>query len=298
VSAHVKIKEKLDDQETAGVLALVEAAAEADGVRPLSEHAMLHLSHGGDPRVRSVLALEQDTLVGYVHLDPAAESEGSSGELVVHPAHRRRGHGTRLLRAALDLADGRLRLWAHGDNPAAVALAAASGFERARSLWRMRRPLADPLPAYDLPAGVRLRTFVPGQDEQAWLRVNAAAFAHHPEQGAMDRVDLAERMAEPWFDPAGLLLAHDGDRLLAFHWTKQHSPTLGEVYVVGVDPAAQGRGLGKLVTLAGLRHLTGLGVDEIHLYVESDNDVAVSLYSKMGFTHADSDTHVMYRRAG
>jgi mycothiol synthase len=102
-------------------------------------------------------------------------------------------------------------------------------------------------------------------------------------------------MAEPWFDPAGLLVATDGDRLLGFHWTKQHSPGIGEVYVVGIDPAAQGRGLGKLLTLAGLHHLTDKGVSEILLYVESDNAPAIAVYKSLGFTHASSDTHVMYR---
>ena len=96
-------------------------------------------------------------------------------------------------------------------------------------------------------------------DADEVIRVNAAAFAHHPEQGSMDAANLAERMAEPWFDPAGLLVAADGDRLLGFHWTKQHSPTLGEVYVVAIDPAAQGQGLGKLLTLAGLHHLADEG---------------------------------------
>jgi mycothiol synthase len=129
------------------------------------------------------------------------------------------------------------------------------------------------------------------------LRVNAAAFAHHPEQGSMDAANLAERMAEPWFDPAGLLVADASppdSRLLAFHWTKQHSADLGEVYVVAVDPAAQGRGLGRAVTAAGLDHLAGLGVDRIILYVESDNAAAIATYSRLGFAH--TQTHVQYSR--
>jgi mycothiol synthase len=128
------------------------------------------------------------------------------------------------------------------------------------------------------------------------VAVNAAAFASHPEQGAMDRGNLARRMAEPWFDPAGLLVAEDGSGVLGFHWTKQHDERLGEVYVVGVSPQAQGRGLGKLLTLAGLHHLAGLGVEEVLLYVESDNGPAVAVYSRLGFAHADADTHVQYRR--
>ena len=113
----------------------------------------------------------------------------------------------------------------------------------------------------------------------------------------MDAANLAERMAEPWFSPDGLLVATDGERMLGFHWTKQHSAALGEVYVVGIDPGAQGRGLGKLLTLAGLHHLAGLGVAEVLLYVESDNAPAVAVYSGLGFAHAAADTHVMYERA-
>ena len=126
--------------------------------------------------------------------------------------------------------------------------------------------------------------------------MNAAAFAHHPEQGSMDADELAERMAEPWFDPAGLLVAADGDRLLGFHWTKRHSATLGEVYVVGIDPASQGLGLGKVLVDAGLRHLRDGGAEDVLLYVESDNVPAVRLYEGLGFTHAPADTHVMYVR--
>ena len=126
--------------------------------------------------------------------------------------------------------------------------------------------------------------------------MNAAAFAQHPEQGSMDADELAERMAEPWFDPAGLLVAADGDRVLGFHWTKRHSATLGEVYVVGIDPASQGLGLGKALVDAGLRHLRDGGAEDVLLYVESDNVPAVRLYEGLGFTHAQADTHVMYVR--
>ena len=191
---------------------------------------------------------------------------------------------------------GPWQAWSHGGHPAAAALARRTGFERVRELWVMRRSLAglpEAVATGDRPYAVRgFRT----GDEAEVLRVNAAAFAHHPEQGSMDAGELAERMAEPWFDPAGLLVADAGDRLLGFHWTKRHSATLGEVYVVGIDPASQGLGLGKLLVDAGLRHLRDGGADEVLLYVESDNAPAVGLYEGLGFTHAAADTHVMYVR--
>jgi mycothiol synthase len=262
------------------LIADISAAAEAeDGAAPLDEATRRALRH------------RPETVTSWVQDGGFALLVDDQLSLVVRPDARGRGVAGTLLTQVPDVPAS---AWSHGDHPAAAALARSHGFERVRSLWVMRRPTSTPLP--ELPAaGVEIRTYTP-QDADELIRVNAAAFAHHPEQGAMDAAELAERMAEPWFDPAGLLLAVEGDRLLGFHWTKQHSPDLGEVYVVGVDPAAQGRGLGKLLTLAGLHHLAGLGVREILLYVESDNTPAVGLYSRLGFTHADADTHVMYRR--
>lgn len=216
-------------------------------------------------------------------------------DLAVAPDARGEGLGGRL--ATLATAEpGELTAWSHGDHPAARAIADRLGFTRARELWVMRRSSAVPLPAAEPPPGVTVRDFGAG-DAAALLAVNAAAFAAHPEQGAMSAADLAERMAEPWFDPAGLLLAIDADDgLLGFHWTKRHDREHGEVYVVGVSPAAHGRGLGRVLTVAGLQHLASRGVAEVHLYVESDNTTARRLYSGLGFTHAASDTHVQYHR--
>ena len=160
----------------------------------------------------------------------------------------------------------------------------------------MRRPTSEPLPQLDVPADLEVRGYR-DEDAEAVLAVNAAAFAHHPEQGGLDAAGLAERMAEAWWDPAGLIIATDrSGELLGFHWTKQHSATVGEVYVVAIGPSVQGRGLGRLLTLAGLHHLAARDVDEVLLYVESDNGPAVHVYSGLGFTHRASDTHVQYVR--
>ncbi|TDB85344.1 mycothiol synthase [Actinomadura sp. KC216] len=274
--------------EVAAVLALVEAATDADGVGPLSEHALLALRGG---RAGTAIS-DGGTIVAYAHLDPATDEEPAAGELVVHPGHRRRGHGRALLRALREQAGGPLRVWAHGDLPAAAALASAEGMARVRALFQMRRPASGPLPEPRLAGGVTLRTFEPGRDEKAWLNVNARAFADHPEQGAWTIEDLRDREAEGWFDPAGFFLAERDGRLAGFHWTKTHPGGLGEVYVVGVDPDAQGLGLGRALTLAGLHHLRGTGADQFMLYVDESNAAAVRLYESLGFTRHAVD--VMY----
>lgn len=264
----------------------IAAAAELeDGAAPLDEATLMALRH------------DRAGVRRWERADAFALLVGDDLSLVVHPRSRRQGVGGSLLDTVVaEAGESALRAWSHADHPAAARLAATRGFDRVRELWVMRRAADSPLPPMAAPEGVTIRAYRPTDDPEL-LRVNATAFADHPEQGAMDAANLAERMAEPWFDPTGLLVAEDRDgSLLGFHWTKQHSPDLGEVYVVAIAPEAQGRGLGGVLTLAGLHHLAGLGVREVLLYVESDNRPAVAVYSRLGFGHAARDTHVMYRR--
>ena len=222
------------------------------------------------------------TLVGYAGVDNRAERPTT--EFAVHPEHRRRGIGGMMLSALLRRVTGPLWVWAHGEHPAALRLAQRAGLERSRELWQLRRSLIDPVPPRPLPDGLRLRAFVPSQDEPAVVQVNNRAFAWHPEQGRWDVTELTLRQQEPWFDPRGFLLAVDADdRLRGFHWTKVHPGGLGEVYVIGVDPSAQGIGLGGALTVAGLEHLRARGLSEVLLYVESDNAAALQTYGKLGF---------------
>lgn len=241
------------------------------------------------------------------HVDVQWARRGDTTELELDAADPDRADPTQVA-AAVDLitalvarpevAGSHLQLAA--DHPAdhdlalPAEVARALGYRPTRALLQLRRPL--PVPA-DHPAraddgGPELRAFVPGVDDAAWLRVNNRAFADHPDQGAETPATLAERTAEPWFDPAGFLVADDPDRageLIGFCWTKVHRPTaddpaLGEIYVIGVDPSAHGRGLGAALVLAGLDHLAATGLEAAVLYVEADNASARRLYDRLGFT--------------
>jgi mycothiol synthase len=289
--------ERLSTVEVAEVLGLLRSAAAADGVRPVSEESELRLQHGGPPGGRNLLIPVDGAVAGYARLDDGA------AEFVIHPAFRRRGLGTALLARLEELTGpGGLSVWAHGDLPASTELAASRGYTRARVLLQMRRELAgvDPDPRPALPDGVTVRPFRPGRDEDTWLRVNARAFARHPEQGTWTPEDLTLREAEEWFDPQGFLLAwrgdpDDGGTLLGFHWTKVHpagdvgDEQIGEVYVLGVDPDAQGMHLGAALTDLGLAYLRGRGLGTVMLYVEESNATAVRLYEARGFTRFSVD---------
>jgi mycothiol synthase len=198
---------------------------------------------------------------------------------------------TDVLDAAIDAVrddgGGLLRHWARAEDPVAIAASDALGLALERELLQLRRPL----PA-DEPWDLAVRPFVIGQDEAAWLEVNNRAFEWHPEQGGWTLGDLQARFTEPWFDPAGFLLHEADGQLAGFCWTKEHrdvTPNLGEIYVIAVDPSAGGRGLGRALTLAGLDHLHGAGLEVGMLYVDGTNDAGRRLYDHLGFALHHTD---------
>ncbi|GAB3212898.1 mycothiol synthase [Nocardia tengchongensis] len=282
--------------ETAGqVRALLERAAAADGVAPVSEQAVLSLA-GSDSPARHLVDIRDGVVAGYANLMPAHGEHPAMAEVAVDPAARGRGIGAGLVAAALAAGGVGARVWAHGDLPPARAVAARLGLSVSRELWQMRRELANSeLPELAVPPEIELRTYAGPSDDAELLRVNASAFSWHPEQGGWNERDIEARRDESWFDPKGLFIAVDParpERILGFHWTKVHSdetPPIGEVYVVGIDPAAQGRGLGRLLTLAGLHYLKDRGLGAVLLYTEGDNTAAVHTYTRLGFTRFHID---------
>ncbi|WP_299575362.1 mycothiol synthase [uncultured Williamsia sp.] len=287
------------DAETARAAhALAERAERVDGVAPLSEQAVVGIDT--DRVTHVVFRSDAGDLLGYANITPGRDGEPAMIEAAVDPDHRGSGHGKSLLHAAFDAASPPTRVWAHGDLPAASALATSLGLKPLRELLSMRRPLNDadlPLPALEVPDDLVLRTYVGPQDDAEILRVNNAAFAWHPEQGGWTQDDIDARTSSGWFDPEGLFLVFDRsdpDTLLGFHWTKVHpatddEPEIGEVYVVGVDTGTQGRGLGRLLTLAGIAHLERSGLTTVELYVEGDNTAALHTYDRLGFTRHSVD---------
>ncbi|WP_150461791.1 mycothiol synthase [Nesterenkonia ebinurensis] len=293
---------------------LASAAQRADGAPPFGDQTWVELTSDKDDAVALACTWVQDddaaagTLAGagvvvLGHADKSGEDSAPNVlELAVHPDFRQRGIGTQLAAALNDSVLAQQpgtahRAWAHGGHPGAPRLAARCAWTPVRELWQMRLSNETELPETVLPEGVQLRSFQPGRNEQDWLQVNAAAFADHPEQGRMTLEDLQARMAEDWFSAEGFLMAWDSagdsEQLLGFHWTKMHShddgERLGEVYVVGVAPAAQGRKLGKALTIAGIEHLRSQSVATVLLYVDAENTAAVRLYEDLGFTVTHTD---------
>ncbi|MGO2861741.1 MAG: mycothiol synthase [Brevibacterium sp.] len=245
---------------------------------------------------------DEDTLIGFGIR--ALQGERHAAELLIAPEHRGRGHGAALL-AAILAEESESWCWAHGDHPAAQALASRHGLGRDRVLYQMRTDEGlslGELPETAAPEGVTIRSFAPG-DEDGWLQVNNAAFDWHPEQGSQTRADIDAIVAAADFDPSTIVIAERAGDVIGFHEIKLTDPEpstgtsgrLGEVYVVGVDPAVHAKGVGRALTVEGMRRMVAAGAERIELYVESDNAPALGLYERLGFHVAVA--HVSYAPA-
>lgn len=285
------------------VVLLVQNAAAHDGIDPLSEQFLLGLR---DTRLghEHLLARVGEDIVG------VAARDGDQVELVVSPDHRRAGVG----QALYDALPAHPHLWAHGNLPAAQALAKKNGMDVVRRLLVMAiedEKLRDAAGRPPLDEGLGILSYTESVErfdrarvEEEWVRVNNEAFSWHPEQGGWDIERLQRGMEASWFDPADVLLLWDGmgasddnavpdqtgATLAGFHWLKWHTeedPAFGEVYVVGLSEAFRGRRLGGPLLSAGLQRMVDKGAEKVVLYVEADNEPAVKAYERLGFSIAE-----------
>lgn len=259
---------------------LITAIERNDGISPVNESASLGIA--GLREAEFFFLGMRCEPKGFVVCD----ARDNTLMVGVHPDHRRQGVGTELLTEAM-AAHPTASAWAFGTLPGAPELAARVGLRPARTLLRMERSLTG---LGEAPANASIRTFRPA-DAEAIVEINAAAFAHHPEQGRLTLAEFTQLTQQDWFDPQGLFVAERDGRPVGFHWTKRHGGSLGEVYVIAVAPGNEGGGIGRALLGTGLAYLAARGYERVQLYVEADQDRVVTLYHRAGFQVAQTDTN-------
>jgi mycothiol synthase len=287
------------------VLDLIQRSAIFDNSPPIAEHILLHLRHGGDKSDSHLVHQVQSKVIGYAHLDQTDLVAGPSVELVVDPDHRSFGIGKQLLSKAVEICGQNLRLWVHGENEAAAALADSFNFEKIRAVLQMQKQLTDIEQLPEMDPKVIIRSFLPGLDSNDWLSLNNKVFKDHPEQSDWQLSDLNHRLGEEWFDEKGFFIASLNNQMIGSTWTKIHGalthdhggshdhPAIGEIYITAVDPDYSGSGLGRALTITALNYLKYQGLKDAMLYVDFDNTRALKLYNSLGFTESGKD--ILYR---
>jgi len=269
------------------IIAVIDAALPVDRLPGITRQDLLH----GVERMRgapegTLVATEDGMIVGFC--TPRMD------ELTVHPAHRRRGHGRRLVSewVARRRAGGEPELTLHGpDRPDTAGFIAALGFVRRPSLWLFELAPDVPVPPPAFPANVQVRTYH-ADDLARFVAVANASFADHSTPLRFTERGVAQVHALPDFDPGGILLVFardDPDRPIG--WAKAEHELVegtderrGFVSFIGVVPAWRGRGLGRELLRWAIAHCRAAGSGTIELNVEADNDRALELYRATGFT--------------
>jgi len=295
----------LSQSQQVSVLELIKAATDLDGVPPIAEHVLLHLRHGGDKSDSHLVIEKDDQVIAYAHLDKTDLVAGPSVEAVVHPKYRGQGFGTQLLKEAITICGEKTRIWSHGDLSQAQSIATTLKLERLWANLQMSKKL---LAIEEITPKYLVRCFLPSIDDGAFLELNNTVFVDHPDQGGWSKSDLEVRVNEEWFDEKGFFVCEDKGKLIGFCWTKIHGAhrhshegneadhgheAIGEIYVLAVDPAYKGKGIGKDLTTTGLNYLKYQGLSSAMLYVGVENKAALNLYTSLGFSDFGSD--VMYR---
>lgn len=269
------------------IIAVIDAALPVDRLPGITRQDLLHGVERmrGDPE-GTLVATDDEEIVGYC--SPRMD------ELTIHPGHRRRGHGRRLVTEWLvrRRAAGGPDLVLHGpDRPAATAFIAALGFVRRSSLWLFELPpeVAVPPPAF--PADVQVRSYRSG-DLARFVEVANVSFADHPSPIRFTEPIVGQVHDLPDFDPDAILLVFgpgDPDRPIAWAkadhaWVDGTAERRGFVSFIGVVPAWRGRGLGRELLRWAIARCREAGSGTIELSVEAANDRALDLYRSTGFT--------------
>jgi len=288
----------IDDDRRALLRGFLDAVHLVDGREPLSEYKAMRVDGGPETEERLVVA-DSGAIIGYGQAAWHSAGEGAVGhwglEVVVAPERRGDGVESELIASLRGgLGDAAMLLW--GSDRHVAAAAVAGGWHLTRELNKMMRSL--PLDCqHETSVGVSIARYRPEIDDEAWLEANNAAFSGHPENGALTVEDLRQRRRRLWFDPAGFLLAWEGDRVVGSCWTKLHDDGVGEIYMIGVIPEWSGRGLGTTLLCLGLDYLFIVGhAERAMLFVEGDNERATRLYEELGFAVVETVSAYTYDR--
>jgi mycothiol synthase len=208
----------------------------------------------------------------------------------VHPAYRRRGFGSFLLRWSIAEASRLLaacppdrahvlQLTTETLTEAAARLFGRHGFTQQFAEDVMRRDLADPPQAVLLPSGIRFATWAPALADQ-FFAVYQASFRErpgYPDWSQEEWMAWLETDDDAFRSELSLLATQDdlpaGFIVCDERWIVQ----------MGVRPDRRGRGIGSALVIEALKRIRAAGGDHVLLDVNVNNPSAARVYTRLGF---------------
>ncbi len=144
----------------------------------------------------------------------------------------------------------------------------------------------------DPPPGYQWHTLTLGQFAE-YYELLSLAFAKNLETSIPPIDEMRSTFTASKY-PATLLCKDK--RLIGFYkiTVDDSDPGLGEVHLLGLHPEFRKKGLGQLLLSMALRQLFQLGAKKVKLTVAAQNDKALGLYTRFGFTISNHDRCYFY----
>ncbi len=242
-----------------------------------------------NPEEHCYVAVCNGALVGFALMTPEARIGRVVASGGVLASHRGQGIGRGLLMACISYASTAGASLLHMESPhedeAARRLLESLGFRVVRRYWQMRWE-GHQVPRARLPAGFSMRSFRPGQDEEALTELQNAAFSRNWGFCPNTVEEISARLKHKRCDPEGIIFVEEDSKLAGYNWTLRATSThqaVGWIFMTGVHPDYRRRRLGRAIVLAGMEYLKSRGADSIELEVDEQNIPARSLYLSIGF---------------
>jgi mycothiol synthase len=317
------------------LLDVYSAAAAADSLdEVMTEADMANFIENpidSDPALDVLIAEVEGRVVAYAWISHRLETSGDRAERpagdsaerpvgdevhshrgYVHPAWRRRGLGSAMLRQAWHRTAER----ALTDNPAAArllqtfaleteagadALARRFGYAPVRYAFKMHRDLSLPIPDLPLPAGIELRPAQPEHRRPIW-EAQREAFQDHWGYAPWPEENYQRFLGFPHFDLSLWRIAWDGDQVVGTvlnyindEENKLFSRRRGYTEDIAVRRPWRRRGLASALIARSLEALKERGMSEAALGVDAENRTgALRVYERLGYTPAQQWT--IFRR--
>lgn len=233
------------------------------------------------------------TIRGYVHVLAEEDIERCVVSYLVHPADRTDGLLKRLLdrsfRRTEELKLTLSHIFTSNENLSEKNLLCMMDFKPIRRFYELNLDLQKARLQGTNYVPFSCRTFKRGE-EAALTRIQNRSFMDTWGFNPNTVEEITYRTKLPCCVPEGIVISWDGDRPIAYCWTKinlgrddRKDRRSGSIHMLGVDPDYRGRGLAKQVFAAGLSYLIKQGTNITQISVDSENEAALTLYKSAGF---------------
>ena len=287
-TTHIRKFELKDIQQLTLIYNIVNGISDTDQAYD-TELMLEFLSKPSKPWNHCILAERKNSLIGFSVIQPelGIKRVVASGGVLKSQGYKDVGRQLILasMKHAQSLNVDLIHIEIPSDCVTGKHVLESIGFSPVRSYYQMEWTNGF-IPKLTIPDGFSVRNFVLSKDEKLLTELQNTIFTQSWGFCPNTVEEIKSRVRFKLCSEDGIKLLFCGDVPAAFNWTTRTSAkesSTGWISMTGVAPNYRGTGLGMTTILCGMQYLKSKGVSKINLQVDSQNNHAIKIYSKLGF---------------